>query len=87
VPNSRLAGLITRDGDTKRLVPLLFFEIDLPSGPPGTTPRLKGKLPAARHVLLWDARRKRASILLAPRSTDKELRFLIEWEEVAAAPR
>jgi hypothetical protein len=80
VPNARLAGLLTADGeDTRRLVPFLFAEVPLGTGG-GRAPRLSGRLPARNYVTVWDARRGCLYLLAMPRSKDtEELRFRIEW--------
>jgi hypothetical protein len=83
LPNARLAGLLTTDGDTDyhRLVPFLFAEISLPKAPPDKTPRLHGKLPEKHYVFLWDSWRRCGYLLITPRAKDqKELRFHIEYE-------
>jgi hypothetical protein len=89
-PNGRAAGLLgkVRDGDERRLVPLVFAEVALPHGPTGQAPRLSGRLPARRWVFVWDARRRCGYLLAVPRASDRHLRFHVEWpaEEVAGTP-
>jgi hypothetical protein len=83
VPNSRLAGLLNKpDGTSDRqLVPLLFAEVHLPHGPPGTTPHLQSRVPAKRWVFCWDARRRCGYLLVEPREQDQGvLRFHVEWK-------
>jgi hypothetical protein len=81
LPNARLAGLLTPEGeDNRRLVPFLFAEVSLPKAPPGKVPRLSSRLPARNYVSVWDGRRRCLYVLAMPRARDAtELRFRIEW--------
>ncbi|MGE3805396.1 MAG: hypothetical protein AB7K24_12045 [Gemmataceae bacterium] len=78
--NGRLAGLVVDEDKTcDRLVPLLFAEVELPSGPAGATPRLRTKLPDHDWTFCWDGRRHVAYLLVAPGQRD-DLRFHVEWD-------
>jgi hypothetical protein len=81
-PNSRLAGLLTRDDDDDRwLVPLVFAEVRLPPGPPGKEPRLHSRLSPRRWVFNWDGRRRSGYLLVAPPPAGpRELRFEVSWD-------
>jgi hypothetical protein len=84
LPNARLAGLLTAEGDTDyhRLVPFVFAEVSLPKAPADKTPRLSSRLPEKHYVFIWDAWRRCGYLLITPRAKDQtELRFHIEWEE------
>jgi len=83
-PNSRLAGYLTKqpDDDSKRLIALLFVEVQLPKVPTGKTPRLQSRVPADRWVFTWDARRQAGYLLVLPRAKDRSaLRFQVEWAD------
>jgi hypothetical protein len=83
LPNARAAGLVykTRAGEPATLVPLVFGEIHLPDGPPGTSPVLQSRLPARRWVFCWDPRRHSGYLLASPRASDcRELRFHVKWD-------
>jgi hypothetical protein len=86
LPNSRLAGLLTKvqdeDDEGRRLVPFVFAEVQLPKVPPGKTPRLRSRLPERNYVFCWDARRSCGYLLVTPRARDEgEVRFRVEWDE------
>src|SRR5262249_44467783 len=82
LPNSRLAGLLTKDEDDRRLVPLVFAEVALPKGPRDKTPQLRSRIPERNWAWVWDARRRVGYLLVTPRPRDgRELRFRVEWEE------
>jgi hypothetical protein len=81
VPNMRLAGLI-RPGDeeAKSLVPFLFAEVCLPTGPAGKLPQLRGRLPEDHWVFTWDSRRRAGYLLVLPRAKDVgEVKFTVAW--------
>lgn len=82
MPNARLAGLLTPDGeDSKRLVPFLFSEVPLPQVPAGKSPILSSRLPERNYVSVWDSRRRTVYILAVPRVKDsEEVRFRVAWE-------
>jgi hypothetical protein len=82
-PNSRLAGLLTRDDldvDDRNLVPFLFEEVQFPQVPAGKTPHLTSRLPSRNWTFCWDGRRKTGYLLVAPRSRDQELQFRLAWD-------
>jgi hypothetical protein len=84
LPNARLAGLLTTDGNTDyhRLVPFVFAEVSLPKAPTDKTPRLHSRLPEKHYVFTWDPWRRCGYLLITPRAKDQtELRFHIEWED------
>jgi hypothetical protein len=80
-PGGRLAGLFTADGeDARRLAPLAFAEVALPDAPEGRHPRLTSKVPSARWVFQWDARRRVGYLLVIPREKDeKGMEFRLHW--------
>jgi hypothetical protein len=81
-PNSRLGGYMTRQPDegNKKLISLLFVEVQLPKAPEGQTPRLQSRLPADRWVFNYDPRRRAGYLLVLPRAKDGgELRFNVDW--------
>jgi hypothetical protein len=84
LPNSRLAGLLTKaneDEESRRLVPFVYAEVHLPKAPPGRTPRLRSRLPERNWVFCWDARRACGYLLITPRARDEgEVRFRVEWD-------
>jgi len=83
LPNARLAGLLQKDATSpeRRLVALLFAEVQLPKAPPGKVPRLHSRLPSDRYVFCWDARRRCGYLLAAPRAKDDgDLHFQVRWE-------
>lgn len=82
-PGARLAGLRgkTDNGDGHPLIPLLFFEVNMPRAPAGKAPRLRTRLPDAAWVFCWDRRRNVGYLLVRPRARDRgELRFQVGWE-------
>lgn len=82
-PGARLAGLRGKkdEGDGHPLIPLLFFEVNLPRAPTGKAPRLRTRLPDAAWVFCWDRRRNVGYLLVRPRARDRgELRFQVCWE-------
>ena len=83
-PNARLAGLVTKNrvDDERRLVPMLYAEVNLPKAPAGKTPRLSSRLPDDNWVFAWDARRQTGYLLALPRARDREqIRFQIHWDD------
>lgn len=87
-PNARLAGLIRRDDDGKRLVPFVFAEVRLPKAPPHHVPRLSSRLPEDNWVFCWDERRRCGYLLVTPRPRDeRELRFRVDWHNPTVEAR
>jgi hypothetical protein len=82
-PNARLAGLLQAGEEaSRRLVPFLFAEVELPEAPDGCKPSLASKLPEKNWVFLWDEGRKAGYLLVTPRPKDEgELRFRIRWAD------
>jgi hypothetical protein len=81
--NGRLAGLLHtgEKGKQQEMVPLVFAEVSLKGGNGDLQPRLTGTLPAARRVLLHDARRDRGYVVLVPSSTGEVVyKFKVQWE-------
>jgi hypothetical protein len=80
--NARLGGLVRAGTDmNRRLVPLVFTEVSLPSAPKNKTPRLSSRLPGANWVFCWDARRRCGYLLAVPRTKDTDaLRFTVHWD-------
>jgi hypothetical protein len=90
MPNERLAGLLTKEMDDGKqlLIPFVFVEVHLPNAPPGTAPRLRGRIPSSHWVFNWDARRSCGYLLIAPRKKDRdEMRFHVEWRSLLAQRR
>jgi hypothetical protein len=90
MPNERLAGLLTKELDDgkQQLIPFVFVEVHLPHAPPGTAPRLRGRIPSSHWVFNWDARRSCGYLLIAPRKKDRdEMRFHVEWRSLLAQRR
>ena len=69
-PNARLAGLVskTKVDKERRLVPMLYAEVNLPKAPAGKIPKLTSKLPDNNWVFAWDARRHTGYLLALPRA-------------------
>jgi Peptidase family C25 len=83
-PNERLAGLVRPAADDeKKLVPFVFAEVELPDGPPGTTPHLETKLPDSSWTFVWDSRRRAGYVLALPRDGSNEVRFRVTWDATA----
>jgi hypothetical protein len=91
LPNARLAGLLTvspDDKDQRVMVPFVFAEVNIPNAPQGHTPRLVTRVPERNFVFRWDAGRRTGYLLMTPRAKDQtDVRFRIEWDRVAEAPR
>jgi len=82
-PNARLAGLLQAGEDaSRRLVPFLFAEVELPEVPDGRKPQVTSRLPDKNWVFLWDEGRKAGYLLVTPRPKDEgELRLRIRWAD------
>ena len=67
-PNARLAGLITKPGesDEKSLVPLLFAEVKLSPPASGGVPHLSSRVTHHNYVFIWDERRQTGYLLVRP---------------------
>jgi hypothetical protein len=76
-PNGRLAGLIRPEGDSRRLVPLVFAEVPLAGARPGKPPVLRTRLPGSRWVFCWDDRRAVGYLLVLPREGERDIRFRV----------
>ncbi len=90
MPNARLAGLLRKGkpDDGRSLVPFVFAEVHLPDAEPGRTPRLHSRLSPDRYVFCWDARRACGYLLAAPGpTTERELRFRVEWRRAPSEPK
>jgi hypothetical protein len=83
LPNSRLAGLLSKgsDEDDRVLVPFIFAEVPLPDAPKGKSPQLRTKLTDRNWIFCWDERRRTGYLLVTPRAKETELRFDIKWQE------
>lgn len=84
LPNSRLAGLLTKDeeANNRRLIPFVFAEVFLPQIPKTMKPVLKSSLADSKWVFNWDGRRRCGYLLITPRKRDqRELHFRVEWQE------
>lgn len=83
LPNGRLAGLLSKELDEKLqpLVPFIFTEIALSSGPTGRIPQLSSRIPSRRWAFCWDSRRRCGYLLVMPRAEDRdEIRFRVTWD-------
>jgi hypothetical protein len=81
-PNERLAGLVRPAADDdKKLVPFVFAEVNLPNGPPGSSPRLETKLPDTSWTFVWDSRRQAGYVLALPHDGARDVRFHVSWEK------
>jgi hypothetical protein len=81
-PNERLAGLVRPAADDDRkLVPFVFAEVNLPNGPPGSSPRLETKLPDSSWTFVWDSRRHAGYLLALPHDGARDVRFHVTWEK------
>src|SRR5205807_8829923 len=81
-PNERLAGLVRSAAEQeKKLVPFVFAEVKLPTGPPDATPHLETKLPDSSWTFVWDARRRAGYVLALPHDGAHDVRFRVRWEQ------